>query len=109
MIRNFTETGQEIDKGAVSLAGVITSGLVGVSNSALAWADAFCVTESCKNARKQIAASEKIAESQREQAKYGFLAEAVGAKAASRQTYVYGAIGIGVIALGAYYLATRGR
>ena len=121
MFQNFPESGQEGAAGAAAaaagqsadgalgaqIAGIVTSGLVGISNSALAWADAFCVTQSCKNKKKQIEADREISENQLQAAKYGFVGTALETKQGRDRLIIYSTIGVGALALAAYALTRR--
>ena len=84
------------------IADIALSGLVGISNSALAWADAFCVTESCKNKKKRIEADKYISDNRVKEARYGFIGTALETQGGRDKLILYSALGIGALALGAY-------
>lgn len=109
MFADFPESGQagKIDPAAVGLAGIVTAGVTGLSNSALAWADAFCATETCKLRRKEIEASKENAKASVDAAKYQALGNALAAKSSSRNALVFGLIGAAALGLGVYAYTRR--
>lgn len=101
MIVTVPETGNAM---AVAAVGNMVTG---VSDSVLNWVDAFCVTDRCKNAKKQSEDMKEVAQLGVQAKQYEALAAAQTAKTAAARTRTYLILGVGALGLGAVYLYAR--
>lgn len=101
MIRHFPESG-----GALA-GGVIAQAVGGIAQTTLNYLDAFCVTDRCKEAKRQRRDNLKIAQLQLE-AQQTAAQVAVAQVAASKRTQTTMLLlGFGALGLGAWYIAGR--
>ena len=81
--------------------------VTGVSDSVLNWVDAFCVTDRCKNAKKNSENQKDIAEMGLKAKQYEALAAVQNAKSSAASTRTTLILGAGALGLLAVYLFAR--
>jgi hypothetical protein len=97
------------ETGSGLVGAMIGQVVVGAGNTTLNFLDAFCVTQRCKEAKKQRAADLEIAKLQKEGIELQAAAAQYAAKQGVRTQQTIIILGFGTLALGAWYLAGRKR
>ena len=95
--------------GGALVGAMIAQTVVGAGQTTLNFLDAFCVTKRCRENQAQRRTDLEIAQLQKEGLELQAGAAIAAAKAGARTQQTIIALGFGVLALGAWYLAGRSK